>query len=95
MSQWFAPLLNEIKFKQMVLKFFKWIFKSELEELNLQIQKTKEATAIFESYQNSLKNVLQNIDVSVDVHEYHRYSESWGDADIRHIQQFLKQFEKK
>ena len=106
------PLSNEIKFKQMIRKFFKWIFKSELQELNLQIQKTKEATASFESYQNSLKNVLQNIDVSVDVHEYHRYSKSWavislqgsktdylkfidlGDADIRHIQQFLRQFER-
>lgn len=96
----------------MIRNFFKWIFKSELQELNLQIQKTKEATAIFESYQKSLKNVLQNIDVSVDVHEYHRYSKNWavislqgsktdflkfidlGDADIRHIQQFLRQFER-
>jgi hypothetical protein len=95
----------------MIRKFFKWIFKSELQKLNLQIQKTKEATLIFESYQKSLKNVLQNIDVSVDVHEYHRYSKSWavislqgsktnylkfidlGDAEIRHIQQFLRQFE--
>ena len=96
----------------MIRKFFKWIFKSELQELNSQIQKTKEATATLESYQKSLKNVLQNIDISVDVHEYHRYSKSWavislqgqksdylkfidlGDADIRHIQQFLRQFER-
>lgn len=62
----------------MIRKFFKWIFKSELQELNLQIQKNKEATVTFESYQKSLNNVLQNIDVSVDVHEYHRYSNSWA-----------------
>lgn len=96
----------------MIRKLFKWIFKSELRELNIQIQKTKEATVNFESYQKSLKNVLENIDVSVDVHEFHKYSKSWavislqgsktdylkfidlGDADIRYIQQFLRQFER-
>lgn len=96
----------------MLRKFFKWIFKAELQELNVQIQKTKEVTAEFERYQKSLKNILQNIDVSVDVHEYHKYSKDWavislqgsktdylkfidlGDADIRHIQQFLRQFER-
>lgn len=96
----------------MIHKFFKWIFKSELQELNSQIQKTKEATSKLENYQKSLKNVLENIDVSVDIHEYHRYTKSWavislqgqksdylkfidlGDADIKHIQEFLKQFER-
>ncbi len=89
----------------MIRKFFKWIFKQELEELNSQIQKTKEAHAVY-------KNVLQNIDVSVDVHEHHRYSRSWavislqgsradylkfvdlGDSEIRDIQRFLRNFER-
>ena len=97
----------------MIRKFFKWIFKHELQELNQQIQKTKDATIIFETYNKNLENILQNIDVSVDVHEYHKHSNSWavislqgsktdylkfidlGDADIKHIQQFLRQFERK
>lgn len=59
-------------------KFFKWLFKSELQELHLQIQKTKDATANYESLLKKLNNLLENIDVSIDVHESHKYSNSWA-----------------
>lgn len=80
----------------MLKKVFRWIFKSELQQLELQIQKNKDLVAnlelinkkIFESESRQLNlliqksedankrisNVLNNFDVSVDVHEY---SPSW------------------
>jgi len=67
----------------MIHKLFKWIFKAELQELNSQIQRTKEATANYERYQKTLDNVLKNIDVSIDVHEYHRRSNSWAVVSIQ------------
>ncbi len=93
----------------MIRKIFKWIFKSELQELNTQIQNSKEIAVKNEALQKTLNSFL---DVSVDVHEYQKHSKSWavislqgtkadyikfidlGDADIRHIQQFLRQFER-
>lgn len=62
----------------MIRKFFKWVFKSELQELNLQIQKTKEATVTFESHKKALERLLGNVDVSVDVHECCGYARSWA-----------------
>lgn len=62
----------------MIRNFFKWVFKRELQELNKQIQNTKQATNKYKEYEHSLKNILQNIDVSVDVSEHHRYSKSWA-----------------
>ena len=67
----------------MIRKLFKWIFKAELQELNSQIQRTKEATAKYEYYQKALENVLKNIDVSIDVHEYHRRSNSWAVISVQ------------
>lgn len=96
----------------MIKKFFKWIFKSELNELNAHIQIAKENNSKFQSYKKTIDSLLENIDVSVDVHQHDRYSRSWavislqgkksdyvkfvdlGDSDIRHIQQFLRQFER-
>lgn len=42
--------------ESMIRKLFKWIFKAELQELNSQIQRTKEATADYERYQRTLDN---------------------------------------
>ena len=115
----------------MLKKVFRWIFKSELQQLELQIQKNKDLVAnlelinkkIFESESRQLNlliqksedankrisNVLNNFDVSVDVHEY---SPSWavislqgksqdyikfidlGNSDIKEIMRFLRQFER-
>jgi type I site-specific restriction-modification system R (restriction) subunit len=62
----------------MIRKFFKWIFKNELQQLQAQINRTKEATSSYEAQEKIIKNILQNIDVSVDVHEYCRHSNSWA-----------------
>lgn len=62
----------------MIRKLFKWIFKAELQQLETQIQKAKDTTVNYESMEKRIKNVLSNIDVSVDVHEYHKYSSSWA-----------------
>lgn len=62
----------------MIRKLFKWVFKSELDRLNAQIEETKKQTQNYKNYQSLLNNLLQNIDVSVDVHEYHRHARSWA-----------------
>ena len=90
----------------MIKKFFKWVFKEEFEELELQIKRTKNAY-------DAVEAILQRIDVSVDVHEYdHKYSPSWAvisiqgqrsdyirfvnlaDRDVVQIEHFLKQYQK-
>jgi len=97
------------KTKQMIKKIFKWIFKSELNKLYSEIQLCKNERINLESERKRIKNLLNNIDVSVDVHEY---SPSWavisiqgkkqdfikfielGNADLKEIQKFLKKFER-
>lgn len=59
-------------------KLFKWIFKSELKQLNALIQQTKDLIINYESQEKRIKNILQGIDVSVDVHDYCKYSPSWA-----------------
>lgn len=71
--------------RQLARKLFKWIFKSELQELNSQILRTKAATASFEVYQKKLNNVLENIDISIDVHEYHRHARSWAVISLQGV----------
>ncbi len=70
--------------KKITRKFFKWVFKAELNQLEIQIQKTNDATANYESQEKRIKNVLQNvlknIDVSVDVHEH---SPSWAVVSLQ------------
>ena len=98
----------------MIRKFFKWVFKEELQKLNTQIQQLKENNIDFKSYEASVKKVFEHIDVSVDVNDskYDRYARSWavvslqgqkadyikfidlGNEDMRHIQLFLRQFER-
>lgn len=61
----------------MVRKFFKWIFKVELEKLNYEIIRAQRNVYELEKQHKAFKNVLSNIDVSVDAHEYeHKYSPS-------------------
>jgi hypothetical protein len=66
----------------MIRKLFKWIFKSELQQLEIQIQKAKDVTINCESQEVRIKRILQNVDVSMDVHEY-KYSPSWAVISIQ------------
>ena len=93
----------------MIKKIFKWVFKKELLELQEQIQKSKDATVNYESQQKKIKNLLGNIEVSVDMHQY---APSWavisiqgektdyikfvdlGRRDIQQIQDFLSRFDR-
>ena len=86
----------------MVKKIFRWIFKKELQSLENQIIKSHNQTI-------TVSNLLQNIDVSVDLH---RHAPSWavisiqgeksdyikfidlGQRDIIEIQRFLHQFDR-
>lgn len=72
------------KVKQLMRKFFFWIFKNQLEELELQIKVCKNTQSNLNLRLDRIKqieskfiNVLKNIDISVDVHEY-QYSPSWA-----------------
>lgn len=63
----------------MIRNLLKWVFKSELEELNKKIEQANNAAKTCDSYSTHIKNILSNIDISVDVHEYdHKYSPSWA-----------------
>jgi len=65
--------------KKLIKKIFEWIFKEEIDKLNEQARKAQVATENCKSYTTHIKNILANIDVSVDVHEYaHHYSPSWA-----------------
>lgn len=67
----------------MLKKLFKWIFKSEIQELTKQISRAKEAADDYERTRKKLDNILSNIDVTVDVHEYNRYASSWAVISIQ------------
>ena len=88
----------------MIRKFFRWIFKAELEKLEQAINSTKANDEI-------IRNVLTNAGVSVDVNEYN--GRSWAcisiqgrredfikfvdlsGRDICEIQHFLRHFDRK
>lgn len=75
----------------MIRKLLKWAFKSELQELNLQLQETKKVMITFENYQKRVENLLQNIDISVDVHEYHSHAKSWAVISLQgHKTDYIK-----
>lgn len=81
--------------KKLFKRLFEWAFKEELEDMRQDAKR--------------VKNVLGNLDISVDVHHY---SPSWavisiqgkksdyikfinlGAADMSEIQHFLRQFER-
>ncbi len=63
----------------MVRKLFNWIFKVELNKLKSEIVKAENLITTLDKQRKVFDNVLSNIDVSVDIHEYdHRYSPSWA-----------------
>lgn len=68
----------------MLRKFFKWIFKAELAELEKQIQESRNDSSKLKNTLNSAEQArkvivqtLEGIDISVDVHES-GYSRNWA-----------------
>jgi len=62
----------------MIKKLFDWIFKSELDKLRSEISKAQSIAIELTETKRAFDSVLGNIDVSVDVHEYDKYSPSWA-----------------
>lgn len=93
----------------MIKKIFKWFLREELSELNIAITECKIATEKYKEQEAKIRNILGNIDVSVDIHQY---SPSWavisiqgkkmdyikfvdlGQEDILQIQKFMRQYER-
>lgn len=89
--------------KSIIRRFFFWVFSDQLEALHFYLSENKKIN-------RKLKNMLNNIDVSVD---HNLMSKSWAvisiqgqkkdfikfidldNNDIRHIQEFLKKFDRK
>lgn len=76
----------------MIRKLLEFIFKSHLEELN---NKSKEMQSIINQcreHESRIKDMVNNIDVSVDVHEFdHRYSPSWAVISLQgHKADYIK-----
>ena len=70
--------------KNILRKLIRWALKDELDDLKSEIAKSKQVTRKCELYEANLKSMLQNIDVSVDVHEsHHRYSPSWAVVSLQ------------
>ena len=69
-----------------MLRLFRWIFRGELIELKKQTQKCNDSAAVCDSYVTHIQNILSNMDVSVDVHEYdHQYSPSWAVVSLQGV----------
>ena len=64
--------------KKLVKKLFDWIFKAELEKLNSDIEKVRKIYEKLENQHKIFNNVLKNIDISVDAHDYHNHAKSWA-----------------
>ena len=63
--------------KKIVRKLVRWALKDEIDQLNVGILEIKVQI-------NRVKQVLGNIDVGVDVHEYdNKYSPSWAVISIQ------------
>jgi len=61
----------------MLRRFFKWVFVKELQDLQNQTQKVSLTLIQVANQEKRLRDLLKNIDLSVDVHE-HQYSPSWA-----------------
>lgn len=89
-------------------RIFKWIFSSQLDELQSKINQADSLIRHIEKKSESVDSLLQGIDLSVDVNYQSR---SWaaisiqgkvdyikfidlGQRDVREIQGFLRQFER-
>lgn len=95
---------------KIVRKVFYFVFQKEVERLNCQLSNAHIQTDNALAALREAKQMLGNIDVSVDVHEYH--SPSWAvmslqggktdyikfidlsDSDIRDIARFLRRYER-
>ena len=60
-----------------VKKFFRWVFSFELQNLIFQTQMAEDVRSRCEDQWKKVESMLQNIDISVDVHEY-KHSSSWA-----------------
>lgn len=92
-----------------IRKVFIWIFKDQLEEVQKALHQANKLNNLLQAEVSKVQNILQNIDVSVDVHHY---SPSWavisiqgertdyikfvdlGHSDMIAISHFLRQFER-
>lgn len=95
--------------KKLIKKFFKWVFKEEIDELIRNKNGWQFALNRCIEKEKKLDNILGNIEVSVDVHQY---SPSWavisiqgeksdyikfidlGNSEIKEISQFLRKFDR-
>ena len=93
-----------------IKKFFRWIFSDELKSIEQSVNSSKFELEKIREKSDKLSNILGNIDVSVDVHEYSR---SWavisiqgeksdyikfvdlGRSEIREIENFLRHFDRR
>lgn len=66
----------------MIRKFFKWVFREELENLHVQIEMSKTLAKGIRDQRRAIDNVLNSIDVSVDVNEY-SYNKSWAVVSLQ------------
>lgn len=67
-----------------------WLFKKELSDLKDQsdrfttlISQAEVRLQEVKSLKTTFEKVLQNIDVSVDVHEFHQHSRSWAVVSLQ------------
>lgn len=94
----------------MFKKIIRWIFKSELHEMEVATDRMEKATDNCIIQENRIKNLIGNFDVSVDVHQrspnwavislqgkktdYIKFIEL-GYQDLMEVERFLRQFERK
>jgi len=93
----------------MIRKFFRWIFRNELESLEQQIEDNACIGDKLQQQYERMNNIFDNLDVSVDLHHH---APSWavisiqgertdyikfvdlGNRDIREIGRFLSMFDR-
>lgn len=102
--------------KKLIKRFFMWLFKDELDDLvakkelvEKEVEKINEASEEYLQMSHKIECLLDNLDVSVDVHQYAR---NWavvslqgdrtdyikfidlGRTDAKEIIQFLNRFDR-
>ncbi len=69
--------------RKWLIKKLRLIFNDELQELNKTIQNSKKTNETLNRLSEVFVDLLNNIDVSVDVHQCHRYSNSWAVVSLQ------------
>jgi hypothetical protein len=64
--------------KKLIRKIFRFALKEEIDRLNLKEKELDKRIEDAKIHLSQIREVLGNIDVSVDVHEYSKYSPSWA-----------------